>query len=356
MDAERAETVLRMLAEARLRQVQTTPAPLRREIAIGLERAAEALTAVGAIDAQLVRAIVAEFRQALDVRSGPRVSGSASRLGHRVAGGTPLALFPALQHPTPAADHASDVMSEEPPIRVTPVGHAISFCDDGRDGMYLAALVVTPDSTSLTAGSWTRAPRGGIRDPMLFHRLAATDDRGAAYKLAYNGAGTPELQGGQIELDPMPPPDIRWLDITPGPGQPAVRISLTQPPSAQARVEPASATPAGLLLHRAANRLLAYWEPDAKVVRSQVNGLGDTVAALQAAGALPAEDPVPGQLATLCERLGVTGHGIAATARPDLPETWRSVLTHHLSQTPSDGADPRAASATFAATFVVAQG
>jgi hypothetical protein len=350
MDAERAETFLRLLAEAKLRQAQATPAP-GRELAIGLERAADALTAVGAIDAQLAGAIVAEFRQALDARSEPRLSSPASRRGRRVAGGTPLALFPGLQRPTPTAGHASDAIAEEPSMRVTPIGRAISFGDDGRNGIYLAALVVTPDSSSITVGSWTTDPGGDVRDPMLFQGLAATDDKGTAYKCAYNGAGTPELQGGRLELDPMPPPDIQWLDITPGPGQPAVRISLAPPPSAQAMTEPASATLAGLLLHRAANRLLTYWEPDTKIVRSQVAGLGDTVAALQAAGALRAEDPMPGQLATLCERLGVTGHGIAATPRPDLPETWRSVLTHHLSQAPGDGGDSRSASATFAATL-----
>jgi hypothetical protein len=186
---------------------------------------------------------------------------------------------------------------------------------------------------------------------MLFHGLAAADDKGTGYKLAYNGAGTPELQGGRLELDPMPPPDIDWLDITPGPGQPAVRVSLASPPPAQAMTEPASATRAGLLLHKAANRLLTYWEPDTKIVRSQVSGLGDMVAALQAAGALRPEDPMPGQFATLCERLGVTGHGITATPRPDLPETWRSVLTHHLSQTSGDGGGSRSASATFAAAL-----
>ena len=353
MDAERAETFLRLLAEAKLGQAQATPVP-GHEIATGLEKAADALTAIGAIDAQLAGAIVAEFRQALDARSEPRLSRPASRQGRRVAGGTPLALFPGLQRPTQAAKHASDAMASEPSMQVTPVGRAISFGDDGRDGLYLAALVVTPDSSSITVGSWTRDLGGDVRDPMLFQGLAATDDKGTAYKLAYNGAGTPELQGGRLELDPMPPLDIEWLDITPGPGQPAVRLSLAAPSPAQATTEPASAARAGLLLHKAANRLLTYWEPDTKIVRSQVSGLGDTVAALQAAGALRPEDPMPGQLATLCKRVGVTGHGIAATPGaepPEMPETWGSVLAHHLRGNPGDGVDRLPASATFAATL-----
>ncbi len=59
------------------------------------------------------------------------------------------------------------------------------------------------------------------------------------------------------------------------------------------------------------------------------DGLGDVIAALQASGALPPHSPVPGQLAALCARLNVTGHGITVPPAPDLPEPWLSVLTHH---------------------------
>ena len=57
------------------------------------------------------------------------------------------------------------------------------------------------------------------------------------------------------------------------------------------------------------------------------DGPGHIVAALHAAGALPPDSPVPGQLAGLCARLGITGHGITAPPAADLPERWQSMLT-----------------------------
>jgi len=64
-----------------------------------------------------------------------------------------------------------------------------------------------------------------------------------------------------------------------------------------------------------------------------VDGLGDVIAALQASGALPPASPVPGQLAALCARLNVTGHGITVPPARDLPEPWLSVLTHRRAAT-----------------------
>lgn len=65
-----------------------------------------------------------------------------------------------------------------------------------------------------------------------------------------------------------------------------------------------------------------------------------------AAGGLPADSPLPGQSAGLCEQLGVTGHGITAAPRRDLPEPWRSVAAYHLGENP--GAGTHAASAPVA--------
>jgi len=42
---------------------------------------------------------------------------------------------------------------------------------------------------------------------------------------------------------------------------------------------------------------------------------------------LPPGSPVPGQLAGLCARLGITGHGITAPPARDLPDRWQSMLT-----------------------------
>jgi hypothetical protein len=170
--------------------------------------------------------------------------------------------------------------------------------------------------------------------------------------LSYNGSGTPPQSAGLYELHPVPPEGAKWLDVTAGSSSSAVRIGLTAPPEpARATTAAASASPAELTLYRVADGLLAYWEPDRQIVSSRVTGLGDVVAALEAAGALPAGSPVPGQLAALCEQLGVTGHGIVAAPRPDLPDTWSSVLAYHLRGDPGPASGAGAAHAAFAAAL-----
>jgi hypothetical protein len=61
------------------------------------------------------------------------------------------------------------------------------------------------------------------------------------------------------------------------------------------------------------------------------DGPGHIVAALQAADALPLSSPAPGQLAGLCARLGIPGHGITAPHAADLPRT----MAEHADPLPS---------------------
>ena len=49
---------------------------------------------------------------------------------------------------------------------------------------------------------------------------------------------------------------------------------------------------------------------------------------MQAAGALTPSSRLPGQLAGLCTRLGISGHGLAAPPLDDLPEPWLSLLAY----------------------------
>jgi hypothetical protein len=62
--------------------------------------------------------------------------------------------------------------------------------------------------------------------------------------------------------------------------------------------------------------------------------LDELITMLTGAGALPADSPVPGRLAALCERLGVAGHPISAPPAADLPARWAEVMP--------PGAGPRA--------------
>jgi hypothetical protein len=102
MNRERAETYLRLLAEAELRDpaLASPPAPRSADAPfvtapITLTRAAWALTAVGALDLQTAEAILADAELAVATRRLPEVavrSSAGPRLGpRRFAGGRPLA-------------------------------------------------------------------------------------------------------------------------------------------------------------------------------------------------------------------------------------------------------------------------
>ena len=63
-------------------------------------------------------------------------------------------------------------------------------------------------------------------------------------------------------------------------------------------------------------------------------GLGDIIAALEAADVLPPLSPVPARLAALCASMGVSRHGIAVPPAHDLPEPWLSLLAHYQRRKP----------------------
>lgn len=72
-------------------------------------------------------------------------------------------------------------------------------------------------------------------------------------------------------------------------------------------------------------------------LRALGDGPGHMVAALHAAGVLPPDSPVPGQLAGQCARLGSNGHGITAPPVGDLPGRWHSMLTRRRPPLPAPG-------------------
>jgi hypothetical protein len=131
-----------------------------------------------------------------------------------------------------------------------------------------------------------------------------------------------------------------------------VRVSL-EAPGGSAAADGAGAADAQtgraageLLLHSAADRLLivaAEYPQDLRLrlvataqgqLADAAAGLGDVVAALEAAEVLSPLSEVPGQLAVLCASLGIERHGLAMPAAADLPERWLSVLAHYHRRKP----------------------
>jgi hypothetical protein len=168
--------------------------------------------------------------------------------------------------------------------------------------------------------------------------FTAADDRGFSYQIIWAG----EMAPRELLLRPDPPHQIRWLDLTTAAGQPAGRIDLD--PQDPAPAPDVTATwhahnPGELLLDVIAARILTAAAPlardkpgqpaaaDARLRAFVGDGPGHVVAALNAADALPPGSPVPAQLAGLCARLGITGHGITAPPAAELPHRWQSMLT-----------------------------
>ena len=274
MNREGAETYLRLLGEAELRE------PLAPEVrqpwsgarSGGMARmmaVATALTAVGAIDTEIAEEILADFDLAVSVRragrpqagqgvwpAGPAWAaavrggqadgpgGAAGLAGQeharrraatrRCAGrwaaagaakggrrrGRTAGLVPAVGVLMSSAGGAE---------RFVAVGVTVPF-EHGE--LYLISYAHTGSGARFTVVWRMRDPHsparpGHARMPP-FEKLSATDDRGGRYRLQFAGRDSPEWTG-RLSLHPEPPDDIRWIDICvarrrrdpgqPGPGR-----------------------------------------------------------------------------------------------------------------------------------------
>jgi hypothetical protein len=298
MDHERAETYLRLLAEAELRRAMTTPASGNHGQwkSARLTQVARALTAVGAVSADVADEIQADA-------------------GLAVAGRRPV--YPHGTRWLPTERHGRIRPPPQPAsYRLVPVNQLITIQDDGvRRDLLLVAYV--------QSGNGGRFMAAGLR----FRPSGAADDRGVSYQFGFRGSPA----AGELVLHPDPPHQIRWLDLVPAAGEPATRIDLDRHiPVPEVTVTRNIHSPGELLLDVIAARILAGADVSpgqpGHLTAAGAEGAGHVVAALHATGLLPPDSPVPGQLAGLCGRLGIDGHGITAPPAGDLPERWRSML------------------------------
>jgi hypothetical protein len=365
MNRERAETFLRLLAEAELRDPapRRPPAVQSRDVPsammpAGLPRAAWALTTVGALDPETAEAVLADAALALAARrpepQNPPEAGVISS-----AGGPPRAVgmpgsrrfasarlpFRSVQ-PTPLAAGPAPAGPRDAPDRYVPSGLMILFHDQMISGeLDLMSYAHTAAGARLIAAWQTRDPlTARHHGPPPVEVFAVTDDRGNRYDLLFDPKGRPHPTC-DLTLRPDPPADIRWLEVT-APGEQAVRVDLEGP----AGLGYGAGLPAPVvserdlsagehLLNRIADRMLTMVPdfPPRLIPGPLTNlaaGLGVTIAALEAAEVLSPDSRVPGQLAALCGSLGVHGHGITAAPAPDLPEPWLSLLSHYHRRKP----------------------
>jgi len=368
MNREGAETYLRLLAEAELRGPMV---PARRQPWSGqggstarLTAVAQALTAVRALDPEIVEDILADFDLAVSVRQRPDrpMSGRLGAAGPRPG----RLLFPSpgtLLRRSRLATQSSREPARAPqpgpgpggPDRLVPVGLTVPYRDEGLSGeMFLMAFAHTAAGARFTMVWETHSRHDPERDPihpglLPFERFTVADDRGGGYQLDFARSGGPEW-AGDVSLRPEPPDDIRWLDIS-APDGPVVRVEL-DPVAAEAAVgaEPAvtevELSPGEHLLVMLAERLLTVAPEFPHYLRMQLaaispgplhtvaTGMGDVIAALEAADVLSPLSPVPGRLAAVCAGMRVSGHGITAPPAQDLPEPWLSLLAHYQRRKP----------------------
>jgi len=358
MNRGRAETHLRQLAEAELRRA-TAPGALGRGHAGRLPLVAQALIAVGAVDVGTADEIQAELDLALAAR-------------YRAAGATPQQLARLIGVRPARAVTETLTASRQASWQVVPVGQVIRIPDGEIHGnLGLLAYLQTTQGGRFTMAGWMHgpAPGPGTQPPRprlpVSRQFTAADDKGASYTLGFATriTGSAAL-AGVLDLRPDPQHEIGWLDLRTAPGEPATRIRLDprdpQIPAPEVTVTRTAHSPGELLLDVIAARILtsAGSVPQdnpgqlagatAELRAFAGDGPGHIVAALQAADALPPSSPAPGQLAGLCARLGITGHGITTPTAADLPERWLSMLTRYHHRSPQPAPAPGSWAATAA--------
>lgn len=252
MNRERAETHLRLLAEAELRRATTWPADgglLDECHSARLELVAQALHAVHAFDMGAANEIQAELALALGVRQ-PR-QGPGGLAPNAQANLARLILRP----PRPSAGHHQPP-SPHAPWRVLPVGQVIrTRAGDVQGELHLLAYAQTAAGARFTAVSYRgpgQAPERHRPPPgvLLAHQFTAVDDQGTSYQFSASLGPVHAEWSGVLDLRPNPPHEIRWLDLSTTPGEPATRIDLnsqrarpTPPP--EITVTPAAVSPGG---------------------------------------------------------------------------------------------------------------
>jgi hypothetical protein len=244
-----------------------------------------------------------------------------------------------------------------------PVGQVIPGSFRGGGDLLLLAYLQTPASAWFTTasalagppitGSGTPQPDRPPQPPRALpaRPLTAVDDRGVSYQFMLIGG----FRTAVLELVPDPPHAIRWLDLLTSSGESAFRINLDPPdpqrpppnpqrPPLEIAVTRTATSPGEILLDAIAARILILVagstpgttaRPPAASNDQRAffsDGPGNVTAALYAAGVLPPSSPVPGQLAALCERVGIPDHGISAPPAADLPQPWQSMLNGYHRQ------------------------
>ena len=303
--ADRAETYLRLLAEAALR-------PAADGDISRVRRAAEALTDAGVLSDQTAAEILADVLLALRARGRRQTAGVGSRL-RKLRGFHPGDPF---GQPGPQPEPWRVLRLSPPP-----------------PGSRLMALIRTADRALAPAVLQFPAapiePLAGEVGPLT--TLTATDDLGTRYRIGFpDGSWAGSTWTGTIALHPAPPPAVRRLEII-GPNGPVLRADLPAAPAGYLApvlmLEPTKESPGERVLMRQAEAMLAA------LARENPAGRGtrlppdteELIGILEAAGLLSPLSAAPARLAALGQLLGLPTEGPAS----EIPARWTALIAHY---------------------------
>jgi hypothetical protein len=357
---ERAETYLRLLAEAELRRAgdqlrgldaaagtDGSPDPgiehATAERALGkVISTGRILVAAGALEREYLTGFTDDLHAAITVRS---------RLLNR-----DLRRVTAWRHVRAARPPGMPSRPVGRAMRVTPIGRTLRVASSHppavlhlmslvRTNTPLAAITVImrlqwpPDGPGTDPATTSAGPRRLPSDQL--GQLWVVDDQGTRYTVHFEGdwPGTaPWL--GIARLQPAPPRGARRLDLV-SDGTRLIQLPLDPPAARGFQVPPPTTAPVAVppgerLLILEAERILASTD-----ARGPAQGPtpGEIITVLTETGAIAADSPVPGQVAALCHRLSVAGHGITVRPAAQIPAPWASVLAHRDAPTPADAPD-----------------
>ena len=231
MNRERAETYLRVLAEAELRRATSQPwgdAP-QAGYAARVKRVAQVLAFVGALDEGTADQILDDFELALGARQAGQAASVPGWFTQRAAKRT----RPARRVSVPAAAAGRSAAARSgtgTAARRTyaPVSLGQIVRDRGADvhgEVYLLSYARVASGPQFSVFARTCQPPGRWKPsgPRLFDLFTATDDQGTSYQVTIRDIGSPVL-GWTLMLYPDPPHDPQWLDLaaTTGGGPPRV--------------------------------------------------------------------------------------------------------------------------------------
>ncbi len=353
---ERAETYLRLLAEAELRRAGDqlrrldivaedvwadpgmTPFRTSEGATWKVIRAGRILVAAGVLDQDYLDHVAADLDAAIMVRSRLLLNWDRRRgMLHRTIFGPPVG---------PPSRFACQAM------RVAPIGGALRVAGERAAWtLHLLSLVRTQTEALITVAMRMHWPPDGSSADleltgagphhMPYDQLWAVDDQGTRYAVRLEGGrGGTVTWFGIARLSSVPPRDVRRLDLV-GDGTRLVRLPLGPSAAPGRRAAPLVAEPVAIglgerLLVLEAERVLASGD-----ARGPVEGPvpGEIITVLTETGAIAADSPVPGQLAALCRRLGAAGHGITVPPAGEIPAPWASVIAHREAPEPARDAE-----------------